>query len=85
MKRELVFQIIVTLLFYVGSFCIEGGTLFAGEQSSNHPLVKPGIDVLIEKQLGLIKGKNIGLITNPTGITCQFKSTIDASLIFFNS
>ena len=47
-------------------------------KDSNHPLVKPGIDVLIEKQLGLIKGKNIGLITNPTGITSQFKSTIDA-------
>lgn len=47
-------------------------------KTKNSPPVKPGIDVLIEKQLSLIKGKNIGLITNPTGMTSQFKSTIDA-------
>lgn len=44
----------------------------------NHPLVKPGIDVLIDKKLDLVRGKKVGLITNPTGITSQFKSTIDA-------
>lgn len=42
------------------------------------PLVKPGIDVLLEKRLDLIKGKTIGLITNQTGVTTQLKSTIDA-------
>lgn len=41
-------------------------------------LVKPGIDVLLEKRLDLIKGKRIGLITNQTGITSTFKSTLDA-------
>lgn len=46
--------------------------------NNNPPPVKPGIDVLIDKQFSLIKGKNLGLITNPTGITRQFKSTIDA-------
>ena len=39
--------------------------------------VKPGVEVLLEEQLALIKGKHIGLITNPTGVTSDLKSTID--------
>lgn len=40
--------------------------------------VKLGIDVLLEKQLDLVKGKRVGLITNPTGMTSDLRSTIDA-------
>lgn len=40
--------------------------------------VKPGIDVLLEKQLDLVSGKRVGLITNPTGITGEQLSNIDA-------
>jgi len=40
-------------------------------------MVKPGIEVLLEKRLELIKGKTIGLITNPTGVDSKFRSTID--------
>jgi len=47
-------------------------------KQSYHPIVKPGIDVLLEKQLNLIKGKKVGLITNQTGVTRYLKSTIDA-------
>ncbi len=39
--------------------------------------VLPGIDVLMRDQLQLIEGKRIGLITNPTGVTKNRKSTID--------
>ena len=42
-----------------------------------HPSVKPGIDVLLEKQLDLVKGKNVGLITNPSGVNSELISTID--------
>ena len=41
------------------------------------PVVKLGIDVLIEKHLDLVKGKNVGLITNSTGVSSQLESTID--------
>ncbi len=41
-------------------------------------IIKPGVDVLLEKNLHLLKGKKVGLITNPTGITRRFVSTIDA-------
>lgn len=39
--------------------------------------VKLGVDVLFEKHLGLIKGKKIGLITNPSGVNGRLVSTID--------
>ncbi|MFP4548095.1 MAG: exo-beta-N-acetylmuramidase NamZ domain-containing protein [Fidelibacterota bacterium] len=39
--------------------------------------VKPGIDVLLAEQLDWVKGKNVGLITNATGVNSQLQSTID--------
>jgi uncharacterized protein YbbC (DUF1343 family)/uncharacterized lipoprotein YddW (UPF0748 family) len=41
------------------------------------PAVKPGIDVLIEDHLDLIKGKRIGLITNPSAVGAELRSSID--------
>ncbi|MFO7668807.1 MAG: DUF1343 domain-containing protein [Bacteroidales bacterium] len=39
--------------------------------------VKTGIDVLEERGFGLLKGKRVGLVTNPTGVDRQLRSTID--------
>lgn len=39
--------------------------------------VKPGIDVLLNEKVSLLKNKNVGLITNPTGVNSQLESTID--------
>jgi len=39
--------------------------------------VKPGIEVFLEKHLDLVKGKRVGLITNPTGADGLLRSTID--------
>jgi len=41
------------------------------------PLVKPGIDVLVEDHLDLIKGKRVGLITNPSAVGSDMRSSID--------
>jgi uncharacterized protein YbbC (DUF1343 family) len=41
------------------------------------PLVKPGIDVLVEDHLDLIEGKRIGLITNPSAVGADLRSSID--------
>ena len=46
--------------------------------SLTYAQVKPGIEVLLEKQLHLVQGKRIALITNPTGVTSKLVSTIDA-------
>jgi uncharacterized protein YbbC (DUF1343 family) len=39
--------------------------------------VKLGIDVLLEKKIGILQGKKIGLITNHTGCNSKLLSTID--------
>jgi uncharacterized protein YbbC (DUF1343 family) len=39
--------------------------------------LKPGIDVLREKGFEPLRGKRVGLITNPTGVDSQLRSTID--------
>jgi len=39
--------------------------------------VKTGIDVLRERNFELLKGKRVGLVTNPTGVDSQLRSTID--------
>ena len=39
--------------------------------------VKPGIEVLRDQNFDILKGKRVGLITNPTGVDSRLKSTID--------
>ncbi len=41
------------------------------------PAVKLGIEVLIEDQLDLIKGKKVGLITNPSAVGSDMRSSVD--------
>ncbi len=41
------------------------------------PAVKPGVDVLIEQDFKPLAGRRVGLITNPTGVTGDLRSTID--------
>ncbi|MDC3414043.1 DUF1343 domain-containing protein [Aquibacillus sp. 3ASR75-11] len=38
---------------------------------------KLGVEVLLEDQIDLIKGKNVGLITNPTGVDQDLNSIVD--------
>ncbi|MCI0494110.1 DUF1343 domain-containing protein, partial [candidate division KSB1 bacterium] len=75
MQKKL-FVLVVSMSFLILISSSTRNNILAN--NNNPPPVKPGIDVLIDKQFSLIKGKNLGLITNPTGIARQFKSTIDA-------
>lgn len=49
---------------------------------SAQPRVKTGIEVLKERNFDILKGKKIGLVTNPTGVDCNLVSTVD---ILFNA
>ncbi len=42
------------------------------------PAIKLGVDVLLSERLDLIRHHRVGLITNPTGLTSDYRSTIDA-------
>lgn len=39
--------------------------------------MQSGLDVLFSQQLDLIRGKRVGLITNPTGVDAQLRTTIE--------
>lgn len=41
------------------------------------PVVKTGIEVLVEQDFAPLKGKRVGLITNPTGVDRRLQPTID--------
>ncbi len=65
------------------SFCLFAA-LLAGCQiapmkttASHRPPVKLGDEVLFEKRLDLIRGKHVGLITNPTGLDSKLNSVIE--------
>ncbi len=45
--------------------------------TSHRPPVKPGVEVLFEKHLDLIRGKRVGLITNPTGVDHNLDSIVE--------
>lgn len=46
------------------------------------PLVKTGVEVLRDRDFEPLKGKRVGLVTNPSGVDSQLRSTID---ILFNA
>ncbi|MDI6845963.1 MAG: DUF1343 domain-containing protein [Candidatus Saccharicenans sp.] len=39
------------------------------------PAVRPGVEVFLEKKLDLVRGKRVGLITNPSGVDRNLRST----------
>jgi uncharacterized protein YbbC (DUF1343 family) len=53
------------------------GPAAAGEARGETALVQAGVDVLVSDDFTLLSGKRVGLITNPTGITRDLRSTID--------
>ena len=40
-------------------------------------MVKTGLDVLLAEKLHLLRGRRVGLVTNPTGVTSDLESTVD--------
>jgi len=52
-------------------------SIFTINIAHSAPRVKTGIEVLQKRNFDVLKGKRIGLITNPTGVDHYLKSTID--------
>ena len=71
------------LVLIIGFIIIVSGNFLFGKNTKEiyrnkaPNMVKLGIDVLIETEFELIKGKKISLITNQKGFTSQHESTID--------
>ena len=64
-------------LFLILVALFAGGQTMSAQNSPAHPPVKPGVEVLFEKHLDLIRGKRIGLITNPTGVDSHLDNIIE--------
>ncbi len=58
-------------------FAVLGITLQFASSEAQIPKIKPGIEVLRESNFAVLKGKRVGLITNPTGVDSKLKSTVD--------
>ena len=54
-----------------------GGERAAAKAPAAGPKLKLGVEVFLEKHLDLVKGKRVGLITNPTGTDSSLRTTID--------
>ena len=59
-------------LFLISLLCI-----LCGAAQAQKIKIKTGIEVLKEQNFKCLEGKRVGLITNPTGVDNQLKSTID--------
>ncbi|MDO5333529.1 MAG: DUF1343 domain-containing protein [bacterium] len=51
--------------------------LLSTAASAATPAVKTGIDMLAESGFEALRGKRVGIITNPTGVDRQLRSTVD--------
>lgn len=64
--------IFIFLLFMMGM-----GFASNPSKKTIHLPVKPGIEVLFKKHMDLIRGKRVGLITNPTSINSDLKTDLE--------
>ena len=44
---------------------------------ASHPAVKTGVEVLFSERMDLIRGKRVGLITNPSGVDSHLDSIVE--------
>ena len=64
---------VVCLLSLSLSLLFGCGTL----RAKTLPRVRPGIEVLRERDFDVLRGKRVGLVTNPTGVDNKLRSTVD--------
>ncbi len=68
-----------------GSFFMTGMTFilaFFCSGSLSGQRVETGIETLVKNKFGILQGKRVGLVTNPTGVDSRLRSTVD---IFHNA
>ena len=69
------FIIAMGIILLVGFIACQGK---GGNEAINMTQsVKPGAEVFLEKYLSLVKGKRVGFVTNPTGVSSDVESLVD--------
>ena len=69
MKKLFLFNLLMTFC------CI--CTFAAKPKPVQKPVVKPGIEVLVQEDFAPLKGRRVGLVTNPSGVDSNLRSTVD--------
>lgn len=78
MKKLLIMLLtIVMVLTSLSAVFADKGGKGNGKGKGNPNELQLGIDVLLDEQKELIKGKRVGLITNPTGVDQDLNSIVD--------
>lgn len=76
LSRTIFILFLITLIsIFVGTTSVSAEEEQNDEEEAEK--VTPGIEVLLEEHLDWVEDKRVGLITNPTGVTSNLKSSID--------
>lgn len=76
LKKEVRFLLLVGIISAVSLWmsCRSDGP-GASKRTGTEPKVKLGVEVFLEKHLDLVRGKKVGLVTNPSGVDSRLQST----------
>lgn len=74
MNTQLLTLVVVSL---AGLLLLASCQTTPSHATAKRPPVKLGVEVLFEKRLDLLRGKRVGLITNPTGVDSRLDSIIE--------
>lgn len=79
MKKRLFFRIFSSqvILFWLVSAVFFLNFCSSEPINPNFSQVKTGIEVFMEKHIDLVRGKKVGLVTNPTGVNTNLTSDIE--------
>ncbi len=69
------FFVLAALMSIVAVTSLNGQTL--GRLPSGRPAVRPGVEVLRDMGFAPLAGKRVGLVTNPSGVDSELRSTIE--------
>ncbi len=67
----------LSALFCISLSAADTLSVKKSEQKAPAGVVKPGIEVLRDHKFDILQGKKIGLVTNPSGVDRNLRSTID--------
>ncbi|MEG7336280.1 exo-beta-N-acetylmuramidase NamZ family protein [Bacillus sp. 0102A] len=74
--RKTIFAFLTGLIMF-GTITAASASPDSKNQTAKKPKVQTGIDTLLPVYKKHLKGKRIGLITNPTGVNASLKSSVD--------
>lgn len=70
-------KMMIILAVFLAAFCLSSSNSVTAVKEKKKQRVSTGIEVLLKEEKKVLKGKKVGLITNPTGIDSELTSVVD--------